>query len=98
MGMPISHRLLDLQSGRAESLEVLRRRNEELEMELKKSREREERAREDVERMKERLWAMEEAEELLCFQLGEVEAESFEQARAYQREITALKEQLSHAH
>ncbi|XP_058106694.1 protein RESPONSE TO LOW SULFUR 3-like [Magnolia sinica] len=77
--------------------EILRRRNEELEKELKESLEREKKVREEMERTKERLRAVEDAEERLCFQLGEQEAESVYEARAYSVEIRSLKEQLSQA-
>ncbi|XP_058086190.1 protein RESPONSE TO LOW SULFUR 3-like [Magnolia sinica] len=77
--------------------ESLKRRNEELEMELRKSAEREEKMKEELRKTKERLRYVEEAEERLCSQLGELEAEAVDQARSYYEQIRALKEQLSHA-
>ncbi|XP_058106693.1 protein RESPONSE TO LOW SULFUR 3-like [Magnolia sinica] len=85
------------QRGYSDEEEILRRRNEELEKELKEILEREKKVREEIEKTKERLIVVEEAEERLCFQLGEQEAESFYQARAYHVEIRSLKEQLSQA-
>lgn len=76
---------------------VLRKRNEELERELQSSLQREVKAREDLARTKERLRATEEAEERLCSQLGDLEAEALEQASAYRAQIRSLTEQLSHA-
>eukprot|EP00262_Sarcandra_glabra_P010484 TRINITY_DN25766_c0_g1_i1.p1 TRINITY_DN25766_c0_g1~~TRINITY_DN25766_c0_g1_i1.p1 ORF type:complete len:124 (+),score=37.89 TRINITY_DN25766_c0_g1_i1:32-373(+) len=70
---------------------ALRRRNEELERELEKM-------REEMERTKERLRVVEEAEEMLCSQLGDLEAESVEQAREHHEQIRSLMEQLSLAH
>ncbi|KAA8533507.1 hypothetical protein F0562_031059 [Nyssa sinensis] len=67
----------------AEDEKVLRKRNEELERELKKSVEREEKMKQELQRTFERLKVTEEAEERLCFQLGELEAEAVDQARAH---------------
>ncbi|XP_055828450.1 protein RESPONSE TO LOW SULFUR 3-like [Solanum dulcamara] len=78
--------------------EVLRRRNEELEKELKKSIEREEKMRQDLKKTWERLRVAEEAEERLCSQLGELEAEAVDQARAYRTRVINLMDQLSSAH
>ncbi|XP_031107828.1 protein RESPONSE TO LOW SULFUR 3-like [Ipomoea triloba] len=77
--------------------EVLRKRNEELETELKRSLEREETMRREVQRTWERLMVAEEAEERLCSQMGELEAEAVEQARAYKARVTSLMDQLSAA-
>lgn len=63
------------------------RRNEELENVLRESKKREERAREELGLARERVRVAEEAEERLCSQLGELEAE-------YHDEIRALKQQL----
>ncbi|KAF6156782.1 hypothetical protein GIB67_033251 [Kingdonia uniflora] len=76
----------------------LRRRNEELEREIKKSLERESQMREALERSNQKLRLVEEAEEMLCSQLGELEAEAADQARLYYFQIKELKEQLSLAH
>ncbi|KAB2016971.1 hypothetical protein CXB51_019328 [Gossypium anomalum] len=75
--------------------EELRKRNQELEKELKESREREEQMRKELRKMWERLRVAEEAEERLCSQLGELEAESVNQARAYNSHILTLMDQLS---
>ncbi|GFQ02160.1 hypothetical protein PHJA_002359900 [Phtheirospermum japonicum] len=78
-----------------ENHEMLRRRNEELERELRKSLEREERMKQELRWALERLRVAEEAEERLCSQVGEVEAEAFEHAREYKAHIMVLMEQLS---
>ncbi|KAK9093660.1 hypothetical protein Scep_025129 [Stephania cephalantha] len=78
--------------------EALQRRNRELEMELRKSAEREERLRGELRRAAERVALLEDAEERLCTQLGELEAESVDQARLYHAQIVSLKDQLSLAH
>ncbi|XP_021285637.1 protein RESPONSE TO LOW SULFUR 3-like [Herrania umbratica] len=75
----------------------LRKRNEELERELKQSREREEVMRKQLTKAWERLKVVEEAEERLCSQLGELEAESVNEARAYNARILSLMDQLSKA-
>ncbi|MCE3217073.1 hypothetical protein HAX54_010264 [Datura stramonium] len=80
-----------------EASEVLRKRNDELEKELKKSVEREEKMREELEKTWKRLKVAEEAEERLCSQLGELEAEALDQARAYRVRVINLMEQLSAA-
>ncbi|PHU23351.1 hypothetical protein BC332_08458 [Capsicum chinense] len=76
----------------APEAEVLRRRNEELEKELKKSIEREDKMRAELNKTSERLRV---AEERLCSQLGEVEAEAVDQARAYRTRVMHLMDQLS---
>ncbi|WOK98076.1 hypothetical protein Cni_G06786 [Canna indica] len=78
----------------AAELEALRRRNAELEREVAQRREREEGMRVDLERTRARLRVAEEAEEQLCAQLGELEAEAVAHARAYQLRIKELSEQL----
>ncbi|XAR71555.1 hypothetical protein NMG60_11017891 [Bertholletia excelsa] len=80
-----------------EDEEVLRRRNEELERELGKSLEREEKMKLELQKTFERLRVAEEAEERLCSQLGELEAEGVDQARAYRSRILSLMDQLSAA-
>ncbi|KAI3895580.1 hypothetical protein MKW98_025371 [Papaver atlanticum] len=77
--------------------EILRQRNEELEIELKKSLEREERTRRELEKTTQRLYVVEEAEERLCSQLGELEAEALDHVRLYRAQIRSLSEQLSQA-
>ncbi|OWM75489.1 hypothetical protein CDL15_Pgr021653 [Punica granatum] len=76
----------------------LKKRNEELEAELREIRQREERMRTELERAWERLRVAEEAEERLCFQLGELEAEAVEQVRDYHARIRSLTAELSQAH
>ncbi|KAJ4952251.1 hypothetical protein NE237_029083 [Protea cynaroides] len=78
--------------------EALKERNQQLQRELKKSLEREEKMRKELQSTSQRLRAVEEAEERLCFQLGELEVEALEQARAYHAEIRSLMDQLSKAH
>ncbi|XP_059669763.1 protein RESPONSE TO LOW SULFUR 3-like [Cornus florida] len=81
----------------AEAEEVLMKRNEELERELRKSVEREERTRRELERTLQRLRVAEDAEERLCSQLGELEAESVDEAQAYRARFLSLMNQLSAA-
>lgn len=81
----------------AEEEEVLRKRNEELERELKRSMEREEKMRKELERTWERLRVAEEAEERLCSQMGELEAEAVDQARSYRARVLSMMDQLSAA-
>ncbi|KAI5405338.1 hypothetical protein KIW84_052203 [Lathyrus oleraceus] len=75
----------------------LKKRNEELEKELKESKEREEQMKRQLQSAWERLRVAEEAEERLCSQLGELEAEAVYQARDYHDRIVSLMEQLSRA-
>ncbi|GLJ07147.1 hypothetical protein SUGI_0059660 [Cryptomeria japonica] len=49
----------------------------------------------DLEKVRMRLLMTEEAEEHLCSQLGELEAESVLQARDYNHQINSLKQQLA---
>ncbi|XP_012087648.2 protein RESPONSE TO LOW SULFUR 2 [Jatropha curcas] len=77
---------------------ILKKRNEELERALKESKQREEQMREELQKTWRRLQVAEEAEERLCTQLGELEAESVHQARAYNARILSLLDQLSQAH
>ncbi|KAK9145946.1 hypothetical protein Sjap_005849 [Stephania japonica] len=81
----------------AAAAEALQRRNRELEMELRKSAEREEMLRGELRRAAERVALLEDAEERLCSQLGEFEAEAVDQARLYYAQIVSLKDQLSQA-
>ncbi|KAK9989571.1 hypothetical protein SO802_029810 [Lithocarpus litseifolius] len=73
----------------------LRKRNEELERELRKSKEREEQMKQELQRAWERLKIAEEGEERLCSQLAELEAEAVIDARASHTRILSLMEQLS---
>ncbi|KAI3735494.1 hypothetical protein L6452_14993 [Arctium lappa] len=77
--------------------DLLRRRNEELERELEKSLEREEKMKMELKKMWERVRVAEEAEERLCSQLGELEAEAMDQAVAYRERLVTLMEQLAAA-
>lgn len=76
----------------------LKKRNEELEEELKQSKEREEQVKRQLQSAWERLRVAEDAEERLCSQLAQLEAESLLQARHYHARILSLTDQLSHAH
>lgn len=78
-----------------EEMEKMRRKNEVLEVELLRSLEREEAARRELAVARERLRMSEEAEERLCAQLGDVEAEALAQAREYLLRIQSLMERLS---
>ena len=75
----------------------LKKYNEELERELRESLMREEKMKEELRRALERVRVAEEAEEMLCSQLGDLEAETVEQARYFHAQILALTEQLSQA-
>ncbi|MED6109977.1 hypothetical protein PIB30_038691 [Stylosanthes scabra] len=75
----------------------LKRRNDELEKELRESKEREEEMRRQLLSAFQRLRVAEEAEERLCSQLGELEAEAVHQAREYRARIVSLREELSRA-
>ncbi|OIW02519.1 hypothetical protein TanjilG_12833 [Lupinus angustifolius] len=75
----------------------LKKRNEELEEQLRQSREREEHMQRQFHAAREQLRVAEEAEERLCTQLGELEAEAVQQAREYHDRIVFLMDQLSHA-
>ncbi|XP_054788621.1 protein RESPONSE TO LOW SULFUR 3-like [Prosopis cineraria] len=75
----------------------LKKRNEELEKELRQSKEREELMRRELQSTWERLHVAEDAEERLCSQLGELEAEALHQARDYHARIVTLMDQLSQA-
>ncbi|XP_057440148.1 protein RESPONSE TO LOW SULFUR 3-like [Lotus japonicus] len=75
----------------------LQKRNEELEKELRESKAREEQMRLQLQSAWEKLRVAEEAEERLCSQLGDLEAEAVHQARDYHARIVSLMEQLSRA-
>ncbi|XP_027333531.1 protein RESPONSE TO LOW SULFUR 3-like [Abrus precatorius] len=76
----------------------LKKRNKELEEELRKSKEREEHMRLQLRVALDRLRIAEDAEERLCSQLGDLEAEALLQARDYHARIVSLMDQLSQAH
>ncbi|KAE9605972.1 hypothetical protein Lal_00025425 [Lupinus albus] len=73
----------------------LKKRNEELEKQLRRSREREEHMQRQLLVVREQLRVAEEAEERLCTQLGDLEAEAVQQAREYHDRIVFLMDQLS---
>ncbi|KAL2339517.1 hypothetical protein Fmac_007457 [Flemingia macrophylla] len=75
----------------------LKKRNEELEKALRESKEREEQMKRQLQSAWERLRVAEEAEERLCSQLGDLEAEAVHQARDYHARIVSLMDQLSRA-
>ncbi|CAL0305362.1 unnamed protein product [Lupinus luteus] len=75
----------------------LKKRNEQLEKELKESKEREEDMKRKLQSACESLRVAEEAEEMLCCQLGDLEAETVEQARDYHGKVVLLTEQLQRA-
>ncbi|KAK2972819.1 hypothetical protein RJ640_028347 [Escallonia rubra] len=81
----------------AEEEAALRRRNEELERELQRSLAREEKMKAELQKTWNRLRIAEEAEERLCSQLGELEAEAVDEARAYRARMLALMDQLAAA-
>ncbi|XP_010906627.1 protein RESPONSE TO LOW SULFUR 3 [Elaeis guineensis] len=80
-----------------EEVEELRRRNEVLEREVRERQTREEEMRRELEMTRARLRAVEEAEERLCVQLGEIEAEAVVEARDYHRRIKVLSDELEEA-
>jgi len=77
--------------------EEMKRRNAELERAVAEAAAREERLRRELEAALARLAVAEEAEERLCVQLGELEAEAVEQAIEYQERVRALSERLAFA-
>ncbi|PON60360.1 hypothetical protein PanWU01x14_153460 [Parasponia andersonii] len=77
--------------------QILKKRNEELEQELRRSQEREEEMKTELVKAWRRLRVAEEAEERLCSQLGELEAEAVNEARSYNARIISLMDQLSRA-
>ncbi|KAG6512207.1 protein RESPONSE TO LOW SULFUR 4-like [Zingiber officinale] len=83
----------------AAALEVaeLRRRNVELERAAMESRHKEVVLGRELEWTRERLRVAEEAEERLCGEIGELEAEAVVQAREYRRRIEALSHRLGSA-
>lgn len=88
-----------MRKGETASLErELKKRNEELEEELKRSKEREDHVRRQLRAALDRLSVAEDAEERLCVQLGDLEAEALQQAREYHARIVSLVDQLSRAH
>jgi hypothetical protein len=78
-------------------MEELMRRNTELENQLREFKEREELLKAELECTRVRLHFVEEAEERLCFQMGELEAEAVTRDRAYQLHVKKLSDQLTAA-
>nr|GEV80144.1 protein response to low sulfur 3-like [Tanacetum cinerariifolium] len=79
-------------------MEELQRRNEELEKELIRSLQREDELKMELQKLWERVRVADEAEERLCAQLGELEAETLDHAQEYHEHLVSLMEQLSAAH
>ncbi|KAG8092232.1 hypothetical protein GUJ93_ZPchr0012g20921 [Zizania palustris] len=79
----------------AEAAEGMMRRNAELEKAAAEAAAREERLRQELEAALARLAVAEEAEERLCVQLGELEAEAVTQAVEYQQHVRELSERLA---
>jgi cell division septum initiation protein DivIVA len=77
--------------------EEIRRRNAELERAVAEAAAREERLRRELEAALARLAVAEKAEERLCVQLAELEAEAVVQAVEYQEQVRALSERLAYA-
>lgn len=73
----------------------LKRWNEELEEEVRRSKEREQILRRQLQSVWERIRVAEDAEERLCSQLADLEADSLQQARHYHARILSLMDQLS---
>lgn len=84
-------------AGNVVELQELRARNAELERELREAREGEAAGRRELERARAQLRVVEEAEERLSAELGELEAEASAQARAHQFHICALSDRLAAA-
>ncbi|GLJ07148.1 hypothetical protein SUGI_0059670 [Cryptomeria japonica] len=76
-------------------IEALRSENMKLQRKLEESQRYEAELMADLEKMRMRLLKTEEAEERLCSQLGELEADSVLQARNYNHQINALKQELA---
>ncbi|KAJ4805695.1 hypothetical protein LUZ62_018261 [Rhynchospora pubera] len=77
-----------------EELESLRKRNTELEREAKEGRKREDLLRQELVQVNARLRVLEEAEERLSVEIGELEAHALHEARAYELRIQQLLDQL----
>lgn len=84
-------------SAGAGEAEEIKRRNAELERAVAEAAAREERLRRELEAALRRLAVAEEAEERLCVQLGELEAEAVAQAIEYQERVRALSDRLTFA-
>ncbi|KAJ3690295.1 hypothetical protein LUZ61_019459 [Rhynchospora tenuis] len=86
-----------IQLQRKREMEELKRRNAQLEEQLRDFKEREAVLRTELERTRMRLHFVEEAEERLCCQMGELEAEAVAQARMYHLHVKELSDQLTAA-
>ncbi|GLJ07145.1 hypothetical protein SUGI_0059630 [Cryptomeria japonica] len=75
--------------------EALRCENMKLQRQVEESQRYEAELMVDLEKVRMKLFKSEEAEEWLCSQLGQVEAESVIQAQDYNHQIISLKEQLA---
>lgn len=80
-----------------DEMRELRLTNKRLLQQLEESRRQQAELGAELEETRIRLLTLREAEERLCSQLGEFEAESMEQARAYNQEILSLTQRLKHA-
>jgi len=80
-----------------EEMRELRLTNKRLVQQLEESRRQQAEMWAELEETRVRLLTVREAEERLCSQLGEFEAESVEQARAYNQEIISLTQRLKQA-
>lgn len=80
-----------------QELKSLRKRNKELEKEVKEGRERNDLLQQQLTHAKARLRVAEEAEERLSVEIGELEADALEYARAYESYIEQLLDQLASA-
>jgi len=80
-----------------EEMRELRLTNKRLLQQLEESRRQQAEMWAELEETRVRLLTVREAEERLCSQLGEFEAESVEQARAYNQEIISLTQRLKQA-
>ncbi|KAF3335605.1 hypothetical protein FCM35_KLT20112 [Carex littledalei] len=81
-----------------QELQSLRKRNKELEKEANEGREREDLLRQRLMHARARLRVVEEAEERLSVEIGELEGDALEQTRAYESHIQQMLDQLALAH
>ncbi|GLJ07139.1 hypothetical protein SUGI_0059560 [Cryptomeria japonica] len=84
-----------LNKSKEREVEVLRSKNVQLKQVAEESQKHQAHLQAELEKMRMRLLKTEEAEESLCSQLGELEADSVLQARNYNHQITSLKHQLA---
>ena len=86
-----------MEDKKEEEMRELRLKNRSLLQQLEENRRQEAELLAELEETRIRLLTAREAEERLCSQLGEFEAESVEQAQAYNQEMTSLTQRLKHA-